>query len=77
MKYCCFEGQVAVTDLQKLFLNYLDDFDAVGDSEMLLDEMVNCYDLLPNTACDSLGLEYGSLFADAVDVIGREWHIDE
>ena len=63
----------AMPDIRQQFVAYLNDFSAVEDQETFLADVAMCYDILPNDVCDTLGLEYGSSFADAAELLEREW----
>jgi len=66
-----------IESVRQRFIEYLDDFNAVDEPEAFLDELSDCYDILRNDICDKLGLEYGSSYCDAAEILREQWTMDD
>ena len=62
-----------IEDAQRVFLDWILDFEAVDDATALLSMLVSCDDVLPDEYCQSLGLPAGSTFAETAALLGGPW----
>ena len=63
-----------LAEVKESFHDWLDNFDAVSDEEVMLDVLSKCCDALPNGWRQMFGLPSQATYADAVELLRSEWN---